>query len=272
LNYHQYVSHKKEKHVCETCGFETHHKDILKEHITLKHKFEEATKLLCEKCDFSTVIRRKMTKHMTQKHDLDKHKKCPHCEFSNPTNQKLQIHIDNNHSEIAGEKKHFCEKCTRGFIFVTSLKDHHFKCLKAVAYIKEKQGSTKNLRPAYKIKCDFCDEMLNSTKSVKHHYRNEHPGKSIIADGYTRYNCTNCDEFFFTKYELQRHLNLDHEIETKLKFCKKCKRGYANEHNHCIMEHNGEYLSQKQRMVCELCGTDYYDKQALQKHMQKADH
>ena len=82
----------------------------------------------------------------------------------------------------------------------------------------------------------------------------------------SRLNCKNCDDFFFTDIELDRHLNLDHDIQTELKFCKKCKVPYKDEHNHCSKDN--VYPSQTEKFLCNECGKYCTSKQLLQKHIE----
>jgi hypothetical protein len=204
-------------------------------------------------------------------------KRCPHCDYKTRTNQKLNRHIDNNHSDQDAEKKHVCEKCGKSFMFESSLIDHvKYLCkhsdheTKSASYIQKKNAKFKNkhkkANPKLHLKCDYCEEILITSKRFKVHYKNLHPGKPIITKGLTTLNCTNCDEFFFTGWELDRHLNLDHEIQTKLNFCKKCKMSYEKEHKHCRMDNL--YPCQTKKYLCNECGKYCTSKQLLQRHIE----
>ena len=56
----------------------------------------------------------------------EKHYCCPHCDWRIKLSHwigALKYHIDTNHPE-AGEKKYFCNKCEKGFMYKTSIGTH----------------------------------------------------------------------------------------------------------------------------------------------------
>ena len=275
-NSHKSQAHQKVKKVCDICGAEFIRKGDLDNHMIIKHD-AKGTQLSCDKCAFSTMSRVKLTRHKYNKHDSGNHKQCPHCDYETRTNQKLNRHIDNNHSDHDAEKKHVCEKCGKQFMFESSLIDHvKYLCknsdheTKSARYTKQRNTKyylSKKIAPNLELKCDYCEKVLMTSKRVKIHYSNFHPGKPIIANHLTRLNCKNCDEFFFTSKELDRHLNLDHEIETKLNYCKKCKQSYTNEHKHCVKDN--VYPSQTEKFLCNECGIYCKTKQCLKSHIER---
>ena len=92
-----------------------------------------------------------------------------------------------------------------------------------------------------------------------------HWDKPILVDGLTKLNCTKCEDFFFSKIELDRHLNLVHEAQTKLNFCKKCKQSYTDKHNFCPKEHT--YPSKNRKVLCNKCGKYLATKQHFDQHV-----
>ena len=91
---HKYVKHKKTKGLaCETCDYKTDRKDRLEDHIIMKHKTNDSTKLVCEICGFSALTKIKLIQHMGN-HHRTKNLQCPYCEYKTYPNQKLHIHID----------------------------------------------------------------------------------------------------------------------------------------------------------------------------------
>ena len=208
---------------------------------------------------------------MLHKHKPERHKQCPFCDFKSPNIQKIQIHIDRYHQKEGGEKKHLCDICSTTFIYQTSLSYHkYFKCTKFIGErfpIGKRKRSTKTYQPKFtcEIKCDYCEQTLKSSIRIKLHYKNQHPGKSIIAEGHKKYNCTHCDDFFFTDYECQQHLNIKHDVETEINFCKKCKKGYFKEHDYCKADYH--YPSQKKEILCDKCNSDFTTNQGLKRHI-----
>ena len=272
--FHKDVYHNKKG--CDICGAKFISKQDLENHMIIKHN-AEGTKVSCDKCASSTISMVKLIRHRSNHHSAIQ-KQCPHCNYKTRTNQKLNRHIDNNHSDQDAEKKHVCEKCGKSFMFKSSMIDHvKYLCKhsdhesKSASYIQKKNAKFKNKpkkanpNPLH-LKCDYCDEILMTSKRFKVHYKNLHPGKPIITKGLTTFNCTICDEFFFTGWELDRHLNLDHEIQTKLNFCKKCKMSYEKEHKHCKMDN--VYPCQTKKYLCDECGKYFNSKQHLQKRIE----
>lgn len=278
---------KDQKHMCHICG---KHLSLpsLKEHMLLKHSFKDATKLVCEKCGFSTISKQKLKDHIRQKHEIEKHKKCPYCNWRTPQSQKIPVHIDHHHPET-GEKKFFCNKCDKGFIHKASHTNHtKFRC-RFSEYVNTYTNPNRDTKLG--LHCDYCNDILNSDTHAKNHYRCHHPGKPIIADGFTKFHCTTCTEFFFSKNKLERHLNLEHGVKTEKNYCKKCKQTYTDEHNFCRKDEkfiyncphcSGEYTSKEglkfhisrihegknTKYSCKHCDQTYASNQNLQSHIQ----
>ena len=145
LSVHVPKTHIKRKtHVCEICGHESRDSTALKEHVAVKHKSEEATKLFCDKCDFSTITRKNLLKHIRRKHNSESLEKCQNCEFETPDINNLQIHIDRYHQDIGDEKKYICDICSTAFIYESSLKYHRYhKCSKFVGDVSHPRSFKK---------------------------------------------------------------------------------------------------------------------------------
>ena len=146
----------------------------------------------------------------------------------------------------------------------------HVKCsckhsghkIHSASFKQKKNAKAKLKLPVDKqlhLKCDYCEEILMTSKRVKIHYKNLHAGKPIVAKGLNRLNCTHCDEFFFKGWELDRHLNLDHEIQTKLNYCKKCKISYIKKHK-CQVDNEKQYK-------CSICKSGFATKTYLKEHI-----
>ena len=252
-------THKEKDKVCTICGYKTLATRALDHHMIIKHNDKTDKKYMCNECDFSAISGLKLTKHKSYFHKKDL-RNCPYCKESFRQNQKLHIHIDSKHQEQAGVPQFFCENCVASYIFKASLDYHKTAKCKATR-------TRRSLKSSIHLGCDYCKKILTTSKMIKMHYKNMHPGKDIIADGVKRYNCSNCDDFFFTNFSYDRHLNLAHEIQTdkNKRYCEKCKKPYFNEHN-CPKDRK-MFPSMISKNLCNQCGVYYKGNQALKLHI-----
>ena len=270
-----YTNHKKFAHmekekiyICQICGNHYDRNEQLKEHILLKHNFEEATKLFCEKCDYSTISKIILRKHIHCIHNKEKHKKCQYCEYTSPLNTKLHIHIDVNHPEKE-EKNFLCEKCDKSFIYKATFTDHtKYKCKYSDYSEKRKEQKTKSQLKGKKLtksklfKCDYCDQALKATTSnkVNEHYNLKHCGKPIVYENHEKFVCSNCNDVFLFEDEFNRHKNLVHGIKTERNYCPNCKMSYVEIHK-----------CQKGGHLCDKCEKIFSSRQHLIGHI-KTEH
>ena len=266
LKYHTTTFHSKRlpsKHICELCGIVYKTLRGLQVHMAKNHNTGEEKVLMCNKCDFSAPLKILLQRHVLQKHDVDKHKKCPCCDFKTPQPQKLYIHIDNHHPEYE-DKKYSCDKCGKGFIYESSLRNHtNFNC-KFSDYIKNVKNPKRKLKPKKPkktVKCDHCVYILTGSKHIKTHYKKVHPDKPIILDGIKKFPCGHCNDYFFSKINLERHSHLKHGEESGKKICKKCSAPFSIQHK-CRKE-NGKVNS----YPCDYCHLTFTSKDNLKSHV-----
>ena len=198
LNVHYYIKHS--DFVCEVCGKAFKNKIYLNQHKYIKHKAKEKNDFMCETCGYTTFCKVRLKGHILLKHKTDKHHQCPHCTYKSPVLVRVRIHIDSAHPEV-GEKKLFCNHCTKSFIYKDSLKRH-------LDQLKEKA----KYQPKISIKCDYCAEVLKSNSDIKNHYKSEHPNQAMVLSDLTRYNCSQCTAFYFTDHSLKLHYSKKHAL------------------------------------------------------------
>ena len=216
--------------------------------------------LMCDKCDYTAPHKSMLHKHVLLKHAIDRHKKCPCCDFTCLDKQKLHIHIDIHHPEY-DEKKLFCDKCAKSFIYESSLKHHvNFKCKFSDYVTNVRKPKLKNERKI-NVKCDHCSEILNNKKLIKTHYKEVHPDMPITLDGIDKFPCSHCNDFFFGKYHLERHTYLKHGIETRKKYCQKCYKSYTKQHT--CQGHMGKVSS----YPCDHCHLTFTSKENMKVHV-----
>ena len=170
--------------------------------------YNRANTFVCEQCGFSTISTQRLNAHIYKKHEVERHKQCPYCSYKTHALFRLNIHIDNKHPDNE-EKNFFCDHCPKSFIYKDSLKKH-------MDTVKEKE----RYQPKINIKCDYCEEVFETTYTVKSHYALEHPNKPMILPGHKRYNCDLCDAFYFTDHCLKVHCRRIHKSESILEFTK----------------------------------------------------
>ena len=290
LDYHMVLTHSKQNvNKCELCETEYQTLSGFHRHMAINHSTGEEPVLMCDKCDFTALHKTIFQHHVFQKHDINKHKKCPCCDFKTPQKQKLYVHIDNNHPEY-DEKKFFCEKCGRGFIYELTLTQHSKFTCKFSDYEerKRKKGKKKLASKKLNIKCDYCSEILRAGKELTNHYKRLHPNKSIVLDGIKKFKCDNCEDIFFSKHNFERHCYVQHGIETKKKCCKECFMTYSTQHKcqkkkvynceHCSMissakpnleSHVLSVHEKRLDFACEYCGKKWATLPVLRNHMKQ---
>ena len=260
--------HKKTAHIetgkktnmCESCGIEYQTLIGFQVHMAKYHNTEQEPVLMCDKCDYTAPHKTMLQKHVRLKHDIDRHKKCPCCDFTALDKQKLHIHIDIHHPEY-DEKKLFCDKCAKSFIYESSLKHHvNFKCKFSDYVTNVTKPKLKNQRKT-NVKCDHCSEILNNKKLIKTHYKEVHPDMPITLDGIDKFPCSHCNDFFFGKYHLERHTYLKHGIETRKKYCQKCYKPYTKQHT--CQGHFGKVSSYS----CDHCHLTFTSKENMKVHV-----
>merc|ERR1712083_848716 len=95
-----------------------------------------------------------------------------------------------------------------------------------------------------------------------------HPGKPIIVEDHVKYNCTNCDDLFFFKNDLTKHLNLEHGLKnTKKAYYQNCKKSHPG-HQTCGKDSNYYFTHKKgKRFPCNQCEKTYSTNVHLQSHI-----
>ena len=90
----------------------------------IETKFKDEGDIKCDICEQTFLSLEVLDIHNAENHeDASGAIWCHHCNITKKSFNALKAHIDSKHPEH-GEKKHFCEVCKKGFIFVDSLKMH----------------------------------------------------------------------------------------------------------------------------------------------------
>ena len=166
---------------------------------------------------------------------------CDYCEEILDSPSAVRNHYKTEHPNkpivLSKYPRFNCDQCSTFFFSEVPLKAH-----------KKYHEQFKDYKRKLSIQCDYCDEILDTTFRTKAHYKNLHPNQPIITKGFKKHNCTQCSDFFYFEEELDRHLNLKHDVKTRLNYCKTCKHPYRDTH-----ECGWKKTVKKQRLKRHFC-------------------
>ena len=264
--------------VCTLCDMVFSNREFLNKHNLAVHKADKGdSKELphCDLCDFkcstkkTLKAKKELNDHISQEHQKGKMKCCPYCDFKRATLDKIRYHIDKKHPNH-GDKKYFCDICTKGFIFEASCKSHNllihqkqFICEICKCVSKCKRDLAEHLAKMHnqemeKYKCDLCFINLPSKFKLKQHRLQKH--QSGLKD--KRCSCSYCDYTAHNWNTLKIHIEGKHpEHGEKKHFCDVCGEGFIFEENFHFHKKN-----KHEKNVCNICGL------ALSKNSSMSDH
>jgi len=87
--------------------------------VSTDRKFKE----ICELCNSEMDSLDSLKAHKIEAHQDGRFKLCFYCDYKTPTMCNLRYHIESKHPEH-GEKKHLCDLCGEGFMFLQNVKSH----------------------------------------------------------------------------------------------------------------------------------------------------
>jgi hypothetical protein len=236
------------KHVCEICATEYQTLNGFREHMAKNHNTGKESVLICDKCDFTTPLKSILLSHIRQKHDIDKHKRCPCCNFKTPQKQKLHIHIDVHHPEY-DEKKLFCDKCAKSFIYELSLKQHvNFRC-KFSVYEQDQKKKVFN--------CEHCHMKFTKKHNLQSHVVTVHEKSCEFA-------CHHCGKKWATSNLLRCHIKKTHTEHVNCEICNKKISNPFELKRHKVFVHK----ETKGAWLCVKCPKSaFFSKSTFEKHM-----
>ena len=171
-------------------------------------------------------------------------------------------------------KQFVCEKCQKGFVYITSLKTHQLK-----AQCDQNE-----------YKCDQCNKKFKNIKNLRSHV--------ISAHIKPKFQCGECLKIFPSKKTVDAHMKHNHMLR-ECKFCKKMFKNSNGLRSHVYTFHSkksrGEPMkSQKEKQAnlisqddsdlakkrpalktqsymckCSLCGKVYHSRSGYIRHMKK---
>ncbi|PSN43378.1 hypothetical protein C0J52_17978, partial [Blattella germanica] len=196
----------------------------------------------CNICGRKYLTKKSLREH-TKKH-FQKRAKCDICGKTYRNENVLKTHI----SLHKGPQPYICQPCGKGFIFLSSLKQH----LK----IDHKEK--------FERKCEICGKVLTSEQRFKNHQLTHSKSKTDERDGpTTSHICQKCGKSFKRTASLRVHEQHIHQGVPKQHICEICGMMFhvgAKLRRHMV-KHTGE-----RPFVCETCGMRFGTKHLLKNH------
>ena len=239
-NKHQ--DHGEKNYFCDQCNKGFFFETSYNEHSHTKNK-KQPTRW-CEICDIKVVS---LASHIVDKHESNGQIICSYCDYRTKPSEyglgTLIYHIDTKHPEH-GEKKFFCNICTKSFIFKSNFSSH--------------LGMHKSNQKEHI--CEICGQKYVKVISLKHHMLEFHP----LPDA-TNFVCDTCGFSTVSDWKLKRHRRLKHEVE-KHKQCPYCEyRANTNQRLNLHIDRKHPEHGEKQ-FFCEICGKGFIFKASLHDH------
>ena len=178
LKQHISVKHRDSfKYLCAECGKGFQSKIQLYHHTRGLHQLSDKP-VSCLKCDHTSTSYRDHYKHQKLMHALKK--KCAQCNYVTLSKSGLQRHMRHKHN-VSMFLPHKCHVCTKGFPSMSELKIH--------------QRIHSGNRP---FKCRLCNYQSSDNSSLRKHFVKKH----LKKNGYW---CRLCRMRFDTENELNHH-------------------------------------------------------------------
>ena len=194
---------------CLICGYATVYTHSLNQHKILQHFF-------CNKCNIDHVTEEDLSKHMVDIHQAQKNFTCPKCNFTTLVERKLKHHVASIHTA----ERYSCGTCGKMFKFKCQMKSHlkHCQNTKISSNLKSETKSRHDSKGKWivrleilalgKLKCEHCETLFCSTKSLLSHQNNFHERMKIqIENCESDLKCVFCSETFESKENLQEHIH-----------------------------------------------------------------
>ena len=274
------------------CDYTTRELKLLNYHLDTKHPDSGQKSHFCDLCEKGFIHNTSLQMHKRKDHKEGK--KCPHCEYTTTdsstvnSNNQWYLHVDKNHSDIY-TKKFFCDYCSEGFIYNTSLRAHKVKKHKDCQIInscphcdfKDKSSirfykHIETKHPEHGPKNFFCENckmgfIFNSSLSLHKNLQNN--CKKVLKPDRFDKQCPYCDYKTNLKSRWCIHIDTKHpEHDEKKHFCEKCNKGYIFQISmttHARMQ--CQFSTWKKayygaKSVCEHCGLSITNHH-MKKHM-----
>uniref|UniRef100_A0A182JUH1 Protein krueppel n=1 Tax=Anopheles christyi TaxID=43041 RepID=A0A182JUH1_9DIPT len=219
----------------EDCLLTFNTKEVLKNHILLKHPVEQYnaqnTQHRCDNCDRAFGTAEEQTTHQAVLHLKQ-----------STANISNRVRTQTRHCIFTATEKKCCD-CYESFPTVEALLKH----------ATQRHSIRKAVHdPARPVRCEVCFKLFRCLANLNHHQSVPYQPR--------RYSCNMCAASFRTSTLLATH-EISHSTERKY-VCEKCGTCFKNNQNlkmHCL-------LHEEKREVCKTCGLRFHRKSNLRIH------
>ena len=206
---------------CQACGKQTANFKTFSDHLkslckTKKENLEKDEKPLrsCEICSIEFTSKILYKRHNLEKHQTGKFKNCSYCDYKHTSWANLKYHIDCKHPEH-GEQKHFCDQCSKGFIYESSCKlhislKHNSEYKSQLKLLSPNQDMPKKIdkdkrytNSERKLFCELCMVDFSSIQILKAHDFEKHQLGKLKC-------CCYCDFKNASWDYLKKHIDANH--------------------------------------------------------------
>ncbi|XP_013187860.2 zinc finger protein 845 [Amyelois transitella] len=272
-NCHNDAHESENINVCQTCGCTFDTESVLRQHIKTEHPFDVFYKycresllkdvgkrhkqvfLNCEYCDNNYNNIYELKHHLRTVHDKEYSlTTCNVCFGKFYTQETINAH---RQTCIPPPNVNSCSHCDKLFTDISSL-EFHIRIFHPQAQIADSNiTSTKDDALEGNYKCDQCERVYYSDRSLKHHVKLRHSTGEAVE-------CDICSKVFNNKYYLAFHKKNvhSHVAWSKCDYCDKQFKSKRYIRRHIKYTHLG-----MQRYKCIECETLFKEKKSLRKHV-----
>ena len=193
-------------------------------------------------CEFCNQTTTNLKIHILQNHRIMVDYSCDICNGTFSTSEKLRSHIVHYHHLNESNKIYNCTNCDQIFCKSENLQTHS-------------QVVHKHVKIPKKFVCDICSSVFNKMDNLKQHIANVHHGNK-------KYKCNTCSKSFTRSNNLKQHQRTSN-----------CK--LKNTVTVTIPNGHGTKVVTKEHLQlynCLVCGANYKNLAALEKHSNEEQH